>query len=660
MKELLRQAKVAEIENFMDKKVDPCSDFYSFSCGNYAKINSAVELDVSSTGLFETMTNGFDRKILKMLNTTHDSHDIPEDIQVKHFFQSCLRLKELNATYPAKMKRLIAEFGSMPVLEGSSWKEADFDWLGTTARISHRYGITPVFGVDVSTDQANNQRNVIYMQEQDFYLETRTMYVDNSTLEYRKKYLITIERILKDFLGLKVELAKQTAKELLDFEVDLAQGLEDNTQVFNLGEMTELLTVAEVHKRYEPILDIERLVSISMGEPITDKIYEYNKRYQQNLVDVIKRTPKRTIANYIFLRLIWEFVEMPFDKPEKQKQNCVDLTKKFFVNNVDNMFYRRSDNEKSSREIDKMWRQLKSTFNEILTSSSALDWIEPQTRKLAIAKLENMTLKINNYVWENFTKEFEGLHQQSSDLVDNMLQIKLLRTRQTREMLHKQAKPLEINDMLSFTPAYLRTENAIKMPVAMLQPFYMWSDVYPTAVLFGTLAPIIGHEVIHGFDEDGKSFDAKGNYKGWWDERSNSNFVKGRECFTKQYGRYVYDGIQLKESTSQSENIADNGGARLAYTAYRKWYESQLPKDLAKETLPNLPYTGRQLFFISFAQTFCNDMDPKLKVKQLSIDTHTPLKLRLIGTLSNYDEFSKEFDCPAGSPMNPNEKCILY
>ncbi|XP_017006148.3 neprilysin-4-like [Drosophila takahashii] len=660
MKELLRQAKVAEIESFMDQQADPCSDFYSFSCGNFAKINSALKLDVSAVGLFETMTNGFDRKILKMLNTTHDNHDTLEDIQVKHFFKSCLRLKELNSTYTAKMKRLIAEFGTMPVLEGSSWKEEDFDWLGTTARISHRYGITPIFGVEVTSDQADNQRNVIYLGEQEFYLESRSMYMDNSTLNYREKYRTKIEGVLKDFLGLKVELAKQTAKELLDFEVDLAQGIEDTTQVYSLGELTELLTVAEVHKRYEPILDIERLVSISMGETITEQIYEYNKRYQQNLVEVIKRTPKRIIANYIFFRLIWEFVESPSDKPKKQKQDCVHLTKKFFVNNVDNMFYRRYNNENSSREIDKMWRQLKETFNETLHSSSTLDWIEPPTRKLAIAKLETMTLQINNYVWENFTEEFEGLNLQSSDLVDNMLQIQLLRTRQTREKLHKQSKPLEIDEMLSFTPAYLQSENAIKMPVAMLQPFYMWSDVYPTAVLFGTLAPIIGHELIHGFDEGGKSYDAQGNYNDWWDEESNSNFVKGRECFTKQYGRYKYDGIQLKESTAQSENIADNGGMRVAFTAYRKWYESQGTKDLTKETLPKLPYTGKQLFFISFAQTLCNDIDPKLKVKQLSIDTHMPDKLRLIGTLSNYDEFSKEFNCPAGSPMNPNEKCVLY
>ncbi|KAH8363483.1 hypothetical protein KR084_010896, partial [Drosophila pseudotakahashii] len=660
MKELLRQAKAAEIESFMDQKADPCGDFYTFSCGNYERINSALSMQVVTTGVFETLTNGLNRKILKMLNTAHDSHDTPEDIQVKHFYESCLRIRELNSTYSQKLRRLIAEFGTMPVLEGSSWQEEDFDWLGTTARMAHRYGITPVIGMEVNKDLASNQRNRIYLGQQDFPLEARSMYVDNETAIYRQKYRFNIQRTLQRSLGVKMELAKKTAKELMDFEVDLAHGLVDESEGLDLSELAELVTVAEVHRRYSPTLDIDRLISVSMGERVTDQIYEYNKRYQQNLVEVIKRTPKRTIANYIFFRLIWEFVETPSDKPEKQKQACVDLTKKFFAKNLDNMFYRRYNNEKSSREIDNMWRQLKATFNETLRSSSALDWIERPTRNLAIAKLQAMTLEVNNYAEDNFTEEFADLNLQSADYVENVRQTSLLGAKQMREMLHQPAKPFEAGSQLSYTPANILIENTIKVPVALLQPFYIWSDVYPNAVMFGTLASLIGHELIHGFDDSGRKFDAKGNSNDWWDERSSANFLQRRECFTKQYGRYVYDGIQLKESTSQSENIADNGGMRLAYTAYRKWYESQLPSDLTKETLPNMRFTAQQLFFISFGQIWCNDAHPSVKALQVSTDQHMPGKFRVIGSLSNFDEFSKEFNCKAGSAMNPSVKCLLY
>ncbi|XP_016987358.1 neprilysin-4-like [Drosophila rhopaloa] len=665
IKDLLRQAKVAEIESFMDQKVDPCNDFYSFACGNYNRINSASALGVLNTGIFETLTYGLNRKILKMLNTAHDTRDTPQDIQVKHFYESCLRIKELNSTYTQKLKQLIAEFGTMPVLEGSSWQEDDFDWLGTTARMSFRYGIAPVLGVEVSKDFASNQRNRIYLGQQEFPLEERSMYVDNATAIYRQRYRNSIQRALQRFLGVKLDLAKQTAKELMDFEVDLAQGLVDDSKGLGISELTELLTVREIQKRYFPTLDIDRLIFVSTGERVSDEIYVFNKRYLQNLVEVIKRTPKRTIANYMFFRLVWEFVETPADNPKKQKQACVDLTKKVFAKNLDNMFYRRYNNDKSSREIENMWRQLKATFNETLHSSPALNWIERPTRNLAIAKLQAMKLEVNNYAEVNFTEDLEDLNLQSADYVENVRQTFLLAAKQMREMLHKPAKPLESGSELSYTPANILVENIIKVPVALLQPFYIWADVYPNAVMFGTLASLIGHELIHGFDDSGRKFDAKGNSNDWWDEESSSNFLKRRECFTKQYGKYVYDGIQLKESTSQEENIADNGGMRLAYTAYRKWYESQLAlsngsQDLAKERLPGLRYSAKQIFFISFAQIWCNDAHPRVKALQVSTDSHMPGKFRVIGSLSNFDEFSKEFNCPAGSAMNPVVKCIIY
>ncbi|EDV53291.2 neprilysin-1 [Drosophila erecta] len=666
MKELLRQAKTAEIESFMDQKADPCNDFYAFSCGNYDRINSASSMQVVTTGVFETLTKGLNRKILKMLNTPHDSRDTPEDIQVKHFYESCLRIKELKSTYSEKLKRLIAEFGTMPVLEGSSWQEDDFDWLGTSARMSYQYGVTPIFGIEVNKDFASNTRNRIYLGQQNFPLEARSMYVDEATEVYRQKYRNNIQRTLQRFLGVKMDLAKKTARELLDFEVDLAQGLVDESEGQDLSDVAHLVTVDDIQKRYSPTLDIKRFLFVAMGERISDQIYEYNTRYQQNLVEVIKRTPKRIVANYIFFHFIWEFVEIPSENPEKQKQACVDLTKKYFAKNLDNMFYRRYNNAKSSKEIESMWRQLKSTFNETLHSSPALDWIERPTRNLAIAKLQAMTLEVNNYSEDNFTEEFAELNLQSDDYVENVRYTSILSAKQMREMLHQPAKPFEAGSQLSYTPANVLIENTIKVPVALLQPFYLWSDVYPNAVMFGTLASLIGHELIHGFDDSGRKFDEKGNAKDWWDEKSSSNFLKRRECFTKQYGQYVYDGIQLKESTAQSENIADNGGTRLAYAAYRKWFESQMTNGtsgsqaLAEETLPSLRFSANQLFFISYAQIWCNDAHPSVKALQVSTDQHMPGKFRVIGSLSNFEEFSKEFNCPAGSAMNPSEKCILY
>lgn len=659
-----RQAKAAEIASFMNQNVDPCQDFYTFACGNYERINSASSLQLVSTGLFDTLTKGYNRKILKMLNTPTDEHDTAEDLQVKHFYESCLKMKDLLPEYSEKLRRIISEFGTMPVLEGDSWQEDNFDWVGTAARMSYRYGISPLIGVDVTKDFANNSINRVYLGQQDFPLESRSMYIGNETAIYRKKYEFSIRRFLQTFLGVEKGLAQRTAKELVNFEVDLAHGLIDESDGQDIKNLTELLSVAEVNRRYAPTLDISRLVSVTLGEELTDDIYEFSAPYQRNLVEVLKRTPSRTVANYIYFRLIYEFIETPSDTFEKQKEECVSIVKKVFAKNLDNMFYRRYNNDKSSAEIESIWRQLKATFRESLRSNALLDWIERPIRNLAIAKLEAMTLQVNNYVDHNFTAEFEGLNLQSTDYVENVRQISLLAARQMRERLHHPAEPLDAGQTLSYTPANILIENAIKVPVSLLQPFYIWADVYPNAIMFGSLAYLIGHELIHGFDDTGRGFDAHGNSQDWWDERSSNSFQDRRKCFSRQYGNYVYHGIQLKESIGQSENIADNGGVRLAYTAYRKWYDDQLggtaTLDLEKERLPTLNYSGLQLFFISFAQIWCNDVHPNVRAMQVSTDQHMPGQVRVIGSLSNFDQFSEVFQCPAGSPMNPTEKCVLY
>ncbi|XP_017103028.2 neprilysin-4-like [Drosophila bipectinata] len=664
-REVKRQAKAAEISSFMKQNVDPCQDFYKFSCGNYDRINSASNHNVLHTGIFETLTEAYDRKILKMLNTPTDEHDTAEDLQVKHFYESCLEIKNILPNYPEKLRSLISEFGTMPVLEGDSWQEDDFDWVETAARMAHSYGISSLMGLDVSKDIANNSINRIYLGEQNFPLESRSMYIDNETQIYRTKYQGIIKSYLETFLGVENALAQRTAKDLINFEVDLARGLVDESDGLDMKNLTELISIAEMNKRYAPTLDISRLVSITLDEEVTDDIYEFNAPYLRNLVEVLKRTPSRTVANYMYFRLVFEFSVVPANSPEKQKKDCLTIVKKIFAKNLDNMFYRRYNNDKSSAEIESIWRQLKATFRESLRSSPLLDWIERPIRNLAIAKLEAMTLQVSNYVDHNFTAEFEGLNLQSTDYVENLRQIYLLAARKNRHKLHQPVEPLEAGAQLSYTPANILVENTIKVPVSLLQPFYIWADVYPFAIRFGSLASLIGHELIHGFDDAGRGFDSHGNAYDWWDERSSNSFQDRRKCFTRQYGNYAYDGIQLKKSIAQSENIADNGGVRLAYTAYRKWYDEQLGAsggalELEEERLPTLNYSGLQLFFISFAQTWCNDVHSSLKAMQVSTDQHMPGQIRVIGSLSNFDKFSEVFQCPKGSPMNPAEKCVLY
>jgi len=167
------------------------------------------------------------------------------------------------------------------------------------------------------------------------------------------------------------------------------------------------------------------------------------------------------------------------------------------------------------------------------------------------------------------------MHLQNENYISNLKNLFKVKALRARQLLNQPAKPLEAAEILSFTPANLLVENLIKVPVALLQPYYLWASSYPKAIKFGAFASLIGHELIHGFDSSGRMFDAIGNINDWWDEESTANFLTRKQCFVDQYSKYSYNGLLLPASTDQSENIADNGGLRLAYTAYRRWQDAQ-------------------------------------------------------------------------------------
>jgi len=180
-------------------------------------------------------------------------------------------------------------------------------------------------------------------------------------------------------------------------------------------------------------------------------------------------------------------------------------------------------------------------------------------------------------------------------------------------------------------------------------------------LMFGTLGYLVGHELLHGFDDLGRDFDISGIERNWWDSNSTIAFEERKECFKDQYARYRFGGKYLPKSEFQSENIADNGGLHLTYGAYMDWLKNTNASNKTDaEVLPNMPYTNRQLFFIGFGQFWCDDVNEHFKDKVALTDDHSPAMFRVIGTLANFDEFSKEFKCLKGSTMNPEKKCLMF
>ncbi|XP_075148762.1 neprilysin-4-like [Haematobia irritans] len=698
-RDIARYAKTAEINNFLDTTKQPCRNFYDFTCGNYHRLNPPNKSPYQSN-IFQTISASMNRKLINLLKT-NDVGDTAVDKKAKKFFESCLKADNLKKNYAGKLKGIISEFGQMPVLEGDKWNEENFDWLSTVAQIAHKYDIRIVVGHLNQVDMKNNTVNRLHVLMQDIPLESSTIYVEDVHATFREARKTVIANTLKTALGVSSKLAKQTAKEIFNFERDLFVGItsysddDDEDDEDDIGMETEkasedggvleeeentteepnndeadddtsefflnLTTVEEMHNNYYPKLDVKRLINISLGYIPTEPVYDLIEDEVDNLDTLMKETPKRIVANYVFYYLIEAFL-IPKPKQKNEIETlCIRRTKSHFAKVLDNMAYRKFATNKTEQDVNYMWQTIRDTFKNVLDSDK-LSWMKRETRNYALEKLKTIRMEICSYKGENFSEEFGLVHIDNRDYIENLKSLLSARAIKSRAKLKEPPKSYDDYESLSYTPVYIVTENLIKVPVSVLQPYYLWSDYYPNALKFGTLGFLISHELIHGFDNEGRTYDTQGNKHEWWDPESNNYFSNQTECFNRQYSGYIYSGRHLPELSSQSENIADNGGLRLAYDAYLKWYEDAVRsfETMELEILPRLNYTSKQLFFISYGQLWCSSTHPLIKDFLSSTDEHVPEKFRVIGPLHNLEEFSREFQCPVGSPMNPKKRCIIY
>jgi len=207
---------------------------------------------------------------------------------------------------------------------------------------------------------------------------------------------------------------------------------------------------------------------------------------------------------------------------------------------------------------------------------------------------------------------------------------------------------------ISVNAYYDMLANKMVFPVAILQsPFY--NKRYPRAMLYGGVGAIMGHELTHGFDVDGRRFDMKGDERNWWSEETLEAFERKTKCLKKQYSNFTFDGGTVDGEQTLSENIADNGGIKQAFRAYQNW----IARHGEEPRLPGMNLTNEQIFFISFARSWCSVFSSQGEEFAL-MSEHSPAPWRAKASVMNFPEFAKAFNCGNGSPMNPINKCAVW
>ncbi|EDV42447.1 uncharacterized protein Dana_GF17991 [Drosophila ananassae] len=646
-KQIITAAKVAGIKGMMKPEVAPCDNFFEYACGNWNHQNPALLLERPMTDTFQLLSDGFNRRLQRLLRSQTLQSELEKKIQ--RFFLSCSIANRDDVLYKVALENVYREFGEMPAVVGAQWNSSAFNWWRTEAQIHQKYAKGLIFGVEIMHDIRNTSINRVYLSSPD---RPGAGLKDSPLFKILEE--ASIAKDLQNYLGVGAKEANDIAKNLYIFEGKLFEG--DSSISFEDGH--SFYSMAELEEKYISYLNFTEYFGLIFGEGnIPEKLYVYNDEFLDNALALIKNTPSATQANYILWHLLEEYLVDSNDKDLSKW--CVGQTKKYFGQLTDHLVYKRYRSSKAEEEVLSVWEEIRGIFREHLKGDK-LDWITNATRQLAIKKLDSMELNISSYDSVDFDKLFGPVEIDIHNYVANIQHLLSAKAMETVEKLKIPGSSIDAPETLSFTPAYNIQENSITIPVALLQPRYFWSAEYPEALKYATLGYLIGHEMVHGFDDSGRSFDASGNLAPWWDIKSRYEFEERRKCFQAQYHAYKYGGSKLPETENQAENIADNAGVKFAYIAYEKWLGQQTEERKEREIMKGLDLNSRQLFFLGYAQLWCDDVHKLIRSTLAKNDEHAPSRYRVIGSLSNFQEFSWVYNCSQEAPMDPEYKCAIY
>lgn len=314
---------------------------------------------------------------------------------------------------------------------------------------------------------------------------------------------------------------------------------------------------------------------------------------------------------------------------------------------------------KTKPKVEKMINDIKAAFVDHVKT---LKWMDKDTKKVTLEKTEEMLSLVGYPDWlfkdGAVDRKYEGLEINSTTYLDNMVNTIIISVAQTLTSL-RIPNPRDWTTEAIVVNAYNSFgDNSINVPMAILNyPVY---DLGLEVLNYGSIGSIIGHELTHGFDNTGRKHDKYGNYIQWWPNKTIETFENMTQCFINQYDNYTIDGVKghVKGKVTLGENLADNGGLSQAYTAYKRFQK----RNGLEPKLPGFEnYKDDQLFFIAYGSIWCETPTVKDLQDQIEYDEHAPNSLRVIGTLQNSPEFSRAFNCPKKSYMNPEKsKCKIW
>ncbi|KAL2085856.1 hypothetical protein ACEWY4_019176 [Coilia grayii] len=678
----------------MDHSASPCDDFFQYACGGWIKDNPIPE-DSSSYGIYPWLRQNVDVKLKELLEQPAAAGDIEAVQKAKVLYRSCMNeaLLEQEDVKPLVKVLKQREF-RWPVLGdalGSSWRweGSQFDLLQTLAQIRTQHSKSVLVRFYVSPDDKNSNKYIIKLDQASLTLPSREDYITNSTEAQRyREALLSLMVDVAVMLGASQQAAQAQMTQVLDFEVKLAQIMipfENRTSEsmynrYSLSRWQRAVPEFNWMNFIKACIDTKQHpdLSISSSEPVIVRAPQYFK----DLFKLINSTDQRTVANYIMWRAVLSRVStlsrrflyryLDFERvvsgttsltPRWDK--CVNYVENTLIYATGRLFVDKHFQEDKKHMMEELIDGIRWAFIDMLEKEN--DWMDDATKKKAIEKAHAVLPKVGypEFILNDtyINEDIKELSFSENDYFGNVMQTLRLIAQSDIGWLRKPVPRTEwFTNPTTVNAFYSSFTNQIRFPAGELQKPFFWGLGYPRSLSYGAIGVIVGHELTHGFDNNGRKYDKDGNLDLWWTNASIANFNDKTQCMVEQYNSYHWKeaGLNIRGKRTLAENIADNGGIREAFRAYRRWIDRE--RSGAEEPLlPGVGLTNNQLFFLSYAHVRCNAYRPEAARDQIQSGAHSPPEFRVVGAMSNFEEFSKTFNCPVTSIMNRgSQSCRVW
>ncbi|XP_030842656.1 endothelin-converting enzyme 1 [Strongylocentrotus purpuratus] len=683
------------VESAMNLSVDPCQDFYEYTCGNWVA-NVKVPEGYSKWGTFGEVYSRNNDLLLKLLaeeGYEYNGNHSEALRKAKNYYHACMNVTAIEEAGSAPLKQLLNQLGGWSILPRNTpgivdWDETSFDLTRDLTSIHLKDG-SPLFDMGIAPDEKNSSVGIIQFVQDGIGFNAIELYSDNVTT-HEEAYAA---------LGAKVVLLLSLAD---DESVVLENITSHSSYAPALERMRNIVEFeANISKIYMPknlVRDPSKTYTKVTVKEFADIIPQINMTYYLNemfataispdrkilvptfsyfvkLNDLLKQTDKRTLADYLtwnavkptlrFLPKIYEDIILKYSSVFSGSnttvplwQKCLQRTDNTFTFVTGALFVREVVTPQLKNETQDLIHYIQDAFIGNLPN---VTWMDDATKEAAEEKAYAIKPKIGFPDWIEDTVQldayFKDINITATSVFQNAMNVGHYSLLYLRDLLDKPVDKNEWHMGPSEVNAYYSaTFNEIVFPSGILQaPFYDVSR--PMSMNFGGIGMVMGHELTHGFDNHGREFDKDGNLRDWWGNASAVAYKNKTDCMVDQYSSYKIGDKHVDGVFTLGENIADNGGLKLAYQAYQQWRETF---NDTMGLLSGLGMSQDQLFFVGFSQVWCSYATPQSAEMSILTDTHTAEKFRVNGAVSNMPVFSDVFNCPSGTPMNPKKKCEVW